>query len=355
MGFEERLRHARQKKNLSQDTLAEKLAVSRQAVSKWERGECYPDLNNVLNIAAILEVSLDWLWAEELFRPDESLNDCDELTDKITGGREITQFSLRMADTEVEDIIARVIAGKKVYDSSQIVETGINSFDKKYGGLHRGEKYLLGSRTSMGRTLLALNITCNLVFGQNKKVLFYTLETPAEMLLKRILAIRTGLDLSTDFNEEDRKSLVVEGKHLRGKSLIIDDTPDLNLKDIYRKSVAEKNLDLIVIDQYRFLSINNPYDVISLLSHLTRECNCPIIMTYALPPELETREDKIPKIADIPDSQLTRCMENIFFIYRPKYYDRNAGNEGYLVIARESSGIKGKCRFEYEAETQRIK
>ncbi|HEL1559773.1 helix-turn-helix domain-containing protein [Streptococcus suis] len=48
-------------KNLSQDELAEKLYISRQAVSKWENGEATPDIDKLVQLAEIFGVSLDYL------------------------------------------------------------------------------------------------------------------------------------------------------------------------------------------------------------------------------------------------------------------------------------------------------
>lgn len=56
-----RLFELRKKHNLSQEELAEKLGVSRQAVSKWERSEASPDTDNLIALAKIYNLSLDEL------------------------------------------------------------------------------------------------------------------------------------------------------------------------------------------------------------------------------------------------------------------------------------------------------
>ena len=48
MKFGENLKNIRKEKNMSQEQLAEKVNVSRQSVSKWETGESYPEMNNIL-------------------------------------------------------------------------------------------------------------------------------------------------------------------------------------------------------------------------------------------------------------------------------------------------------------------
>lgn len=56
-----RLLQYRKKMNLSQEELASRIGVSRQAVSKWERAEASPDTDNLILLADIYGVSLDEL------------------------------------------------------------------------------------------------------------------------------------------------------------------------------------------------------------------------------------------------------------------------------------------------------
>ena len=66
----ERLAKRRREAGYSQENLAEKLGVSRQAVSKWERSESSPDTDNLIALAQLYGVSLD-----ELLYVDETLKD----------------------------------------------------------------------------------------------------------------------------------------------------------------------------------------------------------------------------------------------------------------------------------------
>ena len=68
MGFAENMRELRKERNLSQEGLAELLGVSRQAVSKWEQGEGYPEAETLLLLARELKVSLDHLMGLEVNR-----------------------------------------------------------------------------------------------------------------------------------------------------------------------------------------------------------------------------------------------------------------------------------------------
>lgn len=61
MNFNEKLIELRKTKGLSQDELGGKLQVSRQAISRWETGQAYPDFEKLVNISDYYELSLDEL------------------------------------------------------------------------------------------------------------------------------------------------------------------------------------------------------------------------------------------------------------------------------------------------------
>ena len=61
MIFSEKLVVLRKNKGITQEGLAEKLNVSRQAVAKWESGQAYPDISNLIQISNMMNVTVDYL------------------------------------------------------------------------------------------------------------------------------------------------------------------------------------------------------------------------------------------------------------------------------------------------------
>ena len=57
--FKDNLTHLRKLNHMTQEDIAEKLGVTRQAVAKWESGETIPDLEKSRQLAEIFGVSLD--------------------------------------------------------------------------------------------------------------------------------------------------------------------------------------------------------------------------------------------------------------------------------------------------------
>ncbi len=85
MDFKEKLASIRKDRGLSQEEMAERIGVSRQAVSKWESGESFPDIDNLIALSGLLGVSID-----RIVKPDKGecgtalVKDAkDELTEMI--------------------------------------------------------------------------------------------------------------------------------------------------------------------------------------------------------------------------------------------------------------------------------
>lgn len=65
-----RIKEEREKRDLTQDQLAQTLNVSRQAISKWELGTAYPDIERLITLSDFFDISLD-----NLIKGDPNLKD----------------------------------------------------------------------------------------------------------------------------------------------------------------------------------------------------------------------------------------------------------------------------------------
>lgn len=79
MSLGDHLFHARKKKGMSQEEVAEKLGISRQTVSKWEMGETLPDICQAKKLAVLYGVSLD-----ELVEYDMDVKEIQEMIDRTS-------------------------------------------------------------------------------------------------------------------------------------------------------------------------------------------------------------------------------------------------------------------------------
>ena len=87
MKFADKILSLRKSRGMSQEELAEKLNVSRQAISRWEMGTAQPDAQNILQISKLFGVTADYLLNDD-YESDQEIP-CvkevrNELKEKIT-------------------------------------------------------------------------------------------------------------------------------------------------------------------------------------------------------------------------------------------------------------------------------
>lgn len=86
--FSENLKMARKGKGLSQETLALRLNVVRQTISKWEKGQSVPDAEMLISLAEILETSVSTLLGGTIETPE----------DKDVLGQQLEQLNVLLAE-----------------------------------------------------------------------------------------------------------------------------------------------------------------------------------------------------------------------------------------------------------------
>lgn len=80
MKLHEKIYYCRKKAGLSQEALAEKIGVSRQAISKWETGEATPELNKLPLLTSTFGVTYDWLLTDGDEESENAVSDESENT-----------------------------------------------------------------------------------------------------------------------------------------------------------------------------------------------------------------------------------------------------------------------------------
>lgn len=77
MNMADRIQHLRKSKGISQEELADKIGVSRQAVSKWESEQSTPDIEKVILLSDFFEVTTDYLLKGIDTVPENTTEKCD--------------------------------------------------------------------------------------------------------------------------------------------------------------------------------------------------------------------------------------------------------------------------------------
>ena len=94
--FSEKFKNLRKSKDLTQDQIAEIFHVSPQAVSRWETGANYPDIELLPHIAIYFKVTLDELLGTEAIRNEEkSAEYVRDIRNLLNSGKVSTRLTLQ--------------------------------------------------------------------------------------------------------------------------------------------------------------------------------------------------------------------------------------------------------------------
>ena len=102
--FADKLYSLRAQSGYSQEALAEKVNVSRQAISKWELGLTLPDTDKIVALSKVFDVTIDYLLKDEIkVNKDESL---DRLVLKFLGSaQDMDEISKELVDIMQDGIV----------------------------------------------------------------------------------------------------------------------------------------------------------------------------------------------------------------------------------------------------------
>src|SRR5574344_551069 len=76
MIFPEKMQLLRKSKGYTQESLAEVLNVSRQAIAKWETAQGYPDISNLIKLSEVFCVTVDFLVKDDACQKSELVESC---------------------------------------------------------------------------------------------------------------------------------------------------------------------------------------------------------------------------------------------------------------------------------------
>ena len=102
--FADKLYSLRTQGGYSQEALAEKVNVSRQAISKWELGLTLPDTDKIVALSKVFDVTIDYLLKDEIkVNKDESL---DRLVLKFLGSaQDMEEISKELVDIMQDGVV----------------------------------------------------------------------------------------------------------------------------------------------------------------------------------------------------------------------------------------------------------
>lgn len=312
--------------------------------------------------------------AEEGFDTASSL---DEVMDKaerdilnVTRDRRATEF--KSSRVVVSDVMQELIRLRASDTRITGIKTGYTDLDKMTNGFQRGDLIILAARPAMGKTAFALNLALNASFYNQGAIAIFSLEMPAEALMKRILSAKSAVEsskLRSGFiNDEEFNKLNEAANELMACKLFVDDSSNIKIGEVFskcRKLRSEHGLDLVVIDYLQLISgsgrggSDNRQQEISEISRslkgLAREMECPVIALSQLSRSVESRPDKHPMLSDLRESgAIEQDADIVMFLYREEYYAKeneeveSPTDKTDVDIAKHRNGATGRVELAFQ-------
>ncbi|MFT7558236.1 MAG: replicative DNA helicase [Flavobacteriales bacterium] len=272
------------------------------------------------------------------------------------GGLEYVNEILRAAIKKIDALF-------QSNDDLTGVDTGLNDLNERTSGWQPGELIILAARPSMGKTALALNFVEAAVLSQEKPVLIFSLEMPAEALVMRMLSSMGRLDQSRmrtgKLEEEDWPKLDLAARKLKDRKLFIDDTAGLSPNEIKArtKKIVREHGDpaMIMIDYLQLMQMGGATEgrtqeiseISRSLKAIAKEYKCPVIALSQLNRGVEQRPNKRPMNSDLRESgAIEQDADVILFIYRDEYYNEDSQDQGIaeLIIGKQRNGETGTSK-----------
>ena len=302
--------------------------------------------------------------AEEGFDTGSSLDEVLDHAEKeileVTRSRRASEF--QSSKEVVSRVIKELVALRESDNHITGVRTGYQDLDRMTNGFQRGDLIILAARPAMGKTALALNLGMYTALRNPGAVAFFSLEMPADSLMKRLLSAKSQVEGNKlrggNITDEELNRLNEAGNELGAAKIFIDDSASIKVSQIFskcRKLMSEHGLSLIVIDYLQLISGSgrnsgdNRQQEVSEISRnlkiLAKEMNCPVIALSQLSRSVEQRNDKQPMLSDLRESgAIEQDADIVMFLYREDYYKKPGEQEERAGCQRGRRPEPGKAQ-----------
>lgn len=239
--------------------------------------------------------------------------------------------------------------------------TGFHGLDEMTGGMRPGETIIVAGRTSMGKSAFAINVAEHVC--RKHRVLYVSLEMNKLELADRLLAGAARVDSHRmrggTISSADRRKLVETQATFKDASLIIDDTPVRNVREIAavaRRLKRQRGLDLLIVDYIQFVEPEDKKTprqeqvagISRRLKGVARELNIPVMCLAQLNRQTTSASDNKPQLSHLRESgAIEQDADVVLFVHRPWYYSGKSpaygeGEPAEIIVAKQRNGPVGK-------------
>ena len=303
---------------------------------------------------------------EEINDVNEFVGKSETLLKEATEKRRVAEFKRAH---EVAEQVKMVIETPQEVKTDGVVglTTGFDKLNNITQGFHPGDMIIVAARPSVGKTALALNFAYRAANRTNKPIAIFSLEMPAEALIKRLIGVESSVSLTKittgNLVGVDRAKVSNAIYKIGNLPLYIDDSPNGKLMDIIAKSrklqAEQPDLGMIIIDYLGLVTTGSTSKGADsrqeevrktslALKALARELQVPIIVVSQLSRDVEKRgENKRPILSDLRDSgSIEQDADVVMLLYREDYYKNSKAPNNNAAGNKKLNNLTGSERFE---------
>lgn len=175
----------RKKNGWSQEELANRLGVSRQAVSKWESASSMPDLDKIVKMSTVFGISTDYLLKDSL----EAVRDTEEIVGYNTADLGIDEKPIRIISMEtanvylelLQNISSKIALGVSLCILSPIMLISLTGLSDNDDGMIFSVEAAAGIGATILLLMIAVAVAIFIIYGRKMEVYDFLKKEPIEL------------------------------------------------------------------------------------------------------------------------------------------------------------------------------
>jgi len=252
------------------------------------------------------------------------------------------------------------------------ISTGIRRWDSMTSGLIDGEMTVIAARPSQGKTALGMQIAAHVALDLDLRVLVFSLEMSAELLIKRILCSRANLDLQrvrdtgTITKRESSDVLSIANK-LGTAKLYIDSSSRLStaqFRSRARKAKRERGIRLIVVDYLQIMHgttkkandfrTHEVAEISRTIKEIALELNIPVVAMAQL--NRDSEKNSKPRLSNLREcGDIEQDADQVALIHHiDPDKNKTSHHNAILIIAKQRNGPTGEIEVRFLKEYTRF-
>ena len=318
--------------------------------------------------------------ADDALTADQSMERAEKLLGQVHDaepGQGLTPIRI-IFDSYLED----AAAGTAMRMELTPALSGMAAVDELLGELKPGNLIVIGARTSMGKTSLAMTAGLN-VARQGKTVAIFSLEMTSRELVLRMLAGYTGIEMGRLekglYTEEEENRLMAGIGELSDLPILVDDTPKQTIRGIAAESRRQTRhrdgLHMVIVDYLQLASagprgrhepnrVQEMTEVSGELKNLAKELALPVLSCAQVNRQPDNRAQRRPQLSDLRESgSIEQDADVVLFVHREdrihseeewatlhpdQPYPKNVAE---IIIAKHRNGPVGMVKLRFRPET----